>query len=153
MQLFPCFLKWYCPFLGGGLLCCTIEFIGIITSIPSSIAPHSHRLCPIFPTPPCPTLLGQPPLSSSSAASAVREVPPAIHNPVQGAVGAAALLQARASRAAVIATTAANDAAAFSSTHYIIINKHCTMFLQRAFGINPDGAAVDLWIRLYSLIV
>jgi hypothetical protein len=42
------------------LHCCTIKFIGIITSIPSSIAPHSHQLCPIFPTPPCPTLLGQP---------------------------------------------------------------------------------------------
>jgi hypothetical protein len=81
--------------------------------------------------------------SSSSAASAVRVVPPAIPNPVKGAVGAAALLQAHASQAAAIATAAANDAAVVSSAHNIIINKHRTMFLQRAFGINPDGTAAD----------
>jgi hypothetical protein len=48
-----------------------------------------------------------------------------------------------ANQAAEIANAAANDAAAVSSTHSIILKKHCTMFLQRAFGINPDGTAVD----------
>jgi hypothetical protein len=81
--------------------------------------------------------------SSSSAASAVRVVPPATPNPVEGAVGTAALFQAHASQAAAIATAAANDAAAFSSAHNIIIDKHCLTFLQHAFGINPDGTAVD----------
>jgi hypothetical protein len=46
-------------------------------------------------------------------------------------------------QAAAIATAAANDAATISSAASIILNKHCTMFLQRAFGINPDGTAVD----------
>jgi hypothetical protein len=80
---------------------------------------------------------------SSSAASAVGVVPPAIPNSVQGAVGAAAFLQVHATQAAAIATATANDAAAVSSAHNIIINKHCTMFLQRAFGIKPNGMAVD----------
>jgi hypothetical protein len=70
-------------------------------------------------------------------------VPPATPNSIKGMVGAAAFLQTRATQAAAIATAAANDAAAISSAHNIIINKHCTMFLQRAFGINPDGMAVD----------
>jgi hypothetical protein len=70
-------------------------------------------------------------------------VPPAIPRSVEGAVGAAAFLQVRATQAAVIATAAANDAAAVSTAHGIIINKHRTMFLQCAFGINPDGTAVD----------
>jgi hypothetical protein len=81
--------------------------------------------------------------SSSSAASAVGLVPPAVPRSVEGAVGDAAFLQVRATQAASIATAAANDAAAGSSAHGIILNKHCTMFLQRAFGINPDGTAVD----------
>jgi hypothetical protein len=42
----------------------------------------------------------------------------------------------------VIATAAANDAAAVNTTHAIIIEKHCTMFLQQAFGINPDGTDI-----------
>ncbi len=81
--------------------------------------------------------------SSSSAASVVRVVPPAVPSFVEGAVGAATFLQVRATQAAVIATAAANDAAAVSSAHNIIIGKHCTMFLQRAFGIKPNGTAVD----------
>jgi hypothetical protein len=79
---------------------------------------------------------------SSLAASAVWVVPPAIPNPIKGAVGAAAFHQARASQAAVIATAAANYAAAINTAHAIIIEKHCTMFLQQAFGINPDGIAI-----------
>ncbi len=81
--------------------------------------------------------------SSSSAASAVGVVPPAVPSSVEGAVGAAAFLQVRGTQAAAIATAAANDAAAVSSAHNIIIDKHLTMFLQRAFGIKPNGTAVD----------
>jgi hypothetical protein len=80
---------------------------------------------------------------SSSAASAVGVVPLAVPRSVEGAVGAAAFLQVRATRAAAIATAAANDAAAVSSAHGIILDKHRTMFLQRAFSINLDGTAVD----------
>jgi hypothetical protein len=80
---------------------------------------------------------------SSSAASAVGVVLPAIPRSVEGAVGAAAFLQVRATQAAAIAIAAANDAAAVSSAHGIILDKHCTMFFQHALGINPDGTAVD----------
>jgi hypothetical protein len=80
---------------------------------------------------------------SSSAASAIGLVPPAVPRSIKGAVGAAAFLQVRATQAAAIANAAANDAAAVSSAHGIILDKHHTMFLQRAFGINPDGTAVD----------
>jgi hypothetical protein len=82
--------------------------------------------------------------SSSSAASAVGVVPPATPNFVKGTVGASAFFQVFATQAAAIATaTATNDAAAISSAHNMIINKHCTMFLKHAFGIKPDGMAVD----------
>ncbi len=81
--------------------------------------------------------------SSSSAASTVGVVPPAIPNSTQGAVGAAAFLQVHATQAAAIATAAANDAAAISSSHNIIIDNQRTMFLQRSFGIKPDDTAVD----------
>jgi hypothetical protein len=81
--------------------------------------------------------------SSSSAASAVGVVPPVVPSSVQGAIGAAAFLKVHATQAAAIATAAANDAAAVSSAHNIIIDKHCTMFLQHAFSIKPDGMAVD----------
>ncbi len=81
--------------------------------------------------------------SSSSAASGVGVVPPGVPRSLEGAVGAAAFLQVRATQAAAIATAAANDAAAVSSANGIILDKHCTMFLQHAFGINLDGTAVD----------
>jgi hypothetical protein len=81
--------------------------------------------------------------SSSSAASMVGVVPPAIPRSVEGAVGAAAFLRVHATQAAAIANAAANDAAAVSPAHGIILDKHCTIFLQRAFGINPDGTALD----------
>jgi hypothetical protein len=80
---------------------------------------------------------------SFSAEAAVGVVPPAVPRSVEGAVGAAAFLQVRATQAAVIATAAANDAAAVSSAHSIILDKHRNMFLQHAFGINPDGTTVD----------
>ena len=81
--------------------------------------------------------------SSSSSSSVVGVVPPAVPRSIKGAVGAAAFLQVRATQAAAIANAAANGAAAVSSAHSIILKKHCTMFLQCAFGINPDGTAVD----------
>jgi hypothetical protein len=78
--------------------------------------------------------------SSSLSSSAVGVVPPAVPRSIEGAVGAAAILQVWVNQAAVIANATAN---AVSSAHSIIPKKHCTMFLQRAFGINPDGTAVD----------
>ncbi len=81
--------------------------------------------------------------SSFSAASAVGVVPPAIPDSIKGAVGAATFLRALVTQAAAIATATANDAAAVNFAHNIIIKKHRTMFLQCAFGINPDGMAVD----------
>jgi hypothetical protein len=81
--------------------------------------------------------------SSSSSSSVVGVVPPAVPRSIEGAVGAAAILQVRADQAAAIANAAANDAAAVSSAHSIILEKHRTMFLQHAFGINPDGTAVN----------
>jgi hypothetical protein len=89
--------------------------------------------------------------SSSSAASVVGVVPPAIPRSVKGAVGAAAFLQVRATLAAAIANAAANDAVAVSSAHGIILDKHCTMFSQHAFGINPDGTAGDQAVLLNRL--
>jgi hypothetical protein len=80
---------------------------------------------------------------SSSAASAVGVVPPAVPSSVEGVVGAATFLQVRVTQAAAITTAAANDAAAVSSAHNIIIGNHCTMFLQRAFGIKLNGMAED----------
>jgi hypothetical protein len=80
---------------------------------------------------------------SFSAASMVGVVPPAVPRSIEGAVGAAAFLQVRATQAAAIANAAANDAAAISSAHGIILDKHRTIFLQHAFGINPDGTALN----------
>ena len=88
---------------------------------------------------------------SSSAAFAVGVVPTAVPRSIEGAVGAATFLQVRATQAAVIANAAANDAAAVSSAHSSILKKHRTMFLQRAFGINPDGTAVDQAVLLNCL--
>ncbi len=70
-------------------------------------------------------------------------MPPAVPRSIKGAVGATAILQVQANQAAAIASAAANDAAAVSSAYTVILEKYCTMFLQRAFGINPDGTAVD----------
>ncbi len=80
--------------------------------------------------------------TSSSAASALWVVPPAIPYPIKGAVGASSFLQAGASQAAAIATAATNDAAAVNTAHAFNIKKHCTIFLQQAFGIHPNGTAI-----------
>ncbi len=83
------------------------------------------------------------PYSSSSAASAVEVAPPAVPRSIKDAIGAAPFLQVCATQAAAIATATASDAATNSSAAGIILDKHRTIFLQRAFGINPDGTAVD----------
>jgi hypothetical protein len=81
--------------------------------------------------------------SSSLSSSAVGVVPPAVPRSVEGAVGATAILQVRVNQAAAVASAAANDAAAVSFAHTVILEKHRTMFLHHAFGINPDGMAAD----------
>ncbi len=129
---------------GGGCIAAhTIKFVGIIATIPlplyHTIIGYVLSLSKITRS----ATSNKASSSSSSAASAVGIVPPAIPNSVEGMVGAAAFLQVHATQAAAIATAAANDAAAVSSAHNIIINKHRTMFLQRAFGIKPNGMAVD----------
>ena len=42
----------------------------------------------------------------------------------------------------MFAREAAADAQDFSNAHASIVAKHRKMFLQRAFGINPDGTAI-----------
>jgi hypothetical protein len=54
----------------------------------------------------------------------------------------AAVLSERADQAAAFAREAAADAQDFSNAHASIVAKHRKMFLQRAFGINPDGTAI-----------
>ena len=52
------------------------------------------------------------------------------------------MLSQRADQAAAFAREAANDALDFSNAHASIIDKHHKMFLERAFGIAPDGTMV-----------
>ena len=54
----------------------------------------------------------------------------------------AVMLSQRADQAAAFAREAANDALDFSNAHASIIDKHRKMFLERAFGIAPDGTMV-----------
>jgi hypothetical protein len=54
----------------------------------------------------------------------------------------AAILSERADQAAAFAREAAADAQDFNNAHASIVAKHRKMFLQRAFGINPDGTAI-----------
>ena len=54
----------------------------------------------------------------------------------------AGMLSQRADQAAVFAREAVNDALDFSNAHTSIIEKHHKMFLERAFGIAPDGTKV-----------
>jgi hypothetical protein len=68
--------------------------------------------------------------------------------PTDGPGGARAYVRARAVQAAAIASTAAKDAAAVKTTHTMLLEKHCKMFLQRAFGINPGGMLFR--IKLFS---
>ena len=54
----------------------------------------------------------------------------------------AVMLSQRADQAAAFAREAVNDALDFSNAHTSIIDKHRKMFLERAFGITPDGTKV-----------
>ncbi len=54
----------------------------------------------------------------------------------------AAILSERADQAAAFARDAAADAQDFNNAHASIVAKHRKMFLQRGFGINPDGTAI-----------
>jgi hypothetical protein len=54
----------------------------------------------------------------------------------------AAMLSQRADDAAAFAREAMTDAQDFTNAHASIIDKHRKMFLQRAFGIAPDGTRV-----------
>jgi hypothetical protein len=85
--------------------------------------------------------------SMSSAGCGVSSVP----NPVGGlalgdAIGPiatleeqAAALKQRAIQATVVARDATADAAQMTSAHTTMIAQHRKLFLQAAFGINPDG--------------
>ncbi len=42
----------------------------------------------------------------------------------------------------MFARKVAANAQGFSNAHASIVAKHCKIFLQRAFGINPDGTAI-----------
>ncbi len=80
---------------------------------------------------------------------------PAIPNPVPGpiiegaALGPIAALEKRAAIlgecavwAAVVAREVAADAQEINNAHATIVSQHRKMFLQRAFGINPNGTAI-----------
>ena len=53
-----------------------------------------------------------------------------------------AMLSQRADEAAAFARAAVTDAQDFSNAHASILAKHRKMFLERAFGIDPDGRSV-----------
>ncbi len=53
-----------------------------------------------------------------------------------------AILSECTDQAAAFAREAAADAQDFSNAHASIVAKHHKMFLQRAFGINPDGTSI-----------
>jgi hypothetical protein len=54
----------------------------------------------------------------------------------------AAMLSQRAEEAAAFARAAVTDAQDFTNAHASILAKHRKMFLERAFGIDPDGRTV-----------
>ncbi len=49
-------------------------------------------------------------------------------------------------KAAAFAREAVTDALDFSNAHASIIAKHRKMFLQRAFGIAPDGTVIEFFV-------
>jgi hypothetical protein len=63
--------------------------------------------------------------------------------PTNGPGGDRAYVRACAAQAPAIASTAAKDAAVVDTTHSMLLEKHCMMFLQRAFGINSDGMPIQ----------
>ncbi len=82
----------------------------------------------------------------SSVGNAAHAIPHSIVARGQGPIAfleeCAAILSERADQAAAFAREAAADAQDFNNAHASIVAKHRKMFLQRAFGINPDGTAI-----------
>ena len=78
--------------------------------------------------------------TSSSSASSVgaRPIPGNVLQRAQVS-GPRAVLQQRAHEAAEAARDAAAHADALNNAHDVIEAKHHKMFLQKAFGINPDA--------------
>jgi hypothetical protein len=82
--------------------------------------------------------------------SSVGNVAPAIPHSIlvqgQGPIAfleeRAAILSERVDQAAAFAREVAANVQDFSNAHVSIVAKHRKMFLQRAFGINPDGTAI-----------
>jgi hypothetical protein len=74
-----------------------------------------------------------------------RMLPSIIPNPLptNGLGGARAYVRACTVLATAIASAAAKDAAAVKTTHTMLLEKHCKMFLQRAIGINPNGTPIQ----------
>jgi hypothetical protein len=72
-------------------------------------------------------------------------LPPIIPNLLStyGLVGARAYFRAHTVQATAIAFAAANNTVAVDTAHTILLEKHCTMFLQRAFGVNLDGTSIQ----------
>jgi hypothetical protein len=81
---------------------------------------------------------------SSSASSSAASAPPIPGSVLQRAQvsGPRAVLQQRAQEAAEVARDAAADSDDLNKAHAVIEAKHRKMFLQKAFGINPDGTPI-----------
>jgi hypothetical protein len=67
---------------------------------------------------------------------------PARGGPIAFLEDRAAMLSRRADEAAAFARAAVTDAQDFTNAHASILAKHRKMFLERAFGIDPDGRTV-----------
>jgi hypothetical protein len=67
---------------------------------------------------------------------------PARGGPIAFLEDRAAMLSQRADEAAAFARAAVTDAQDFTNAHASILAKHRKMFLERAFGIDPDGRTV-----------
>jgi hypothetical protein len=84
--------------------------------------------------------------------SSVGNVAPAIPDSImargQGPIAfleePAAILSERTDQAAAFAREVAADAQDFNNAHASIVSKHRKMFLQGAFGINPDGTREEV---------
>jgi hypothetical protein len=74
-----------------------------------------------------------------------RMLPSIIPNPLPTdcLVGARAYVRARAAHATAIAFAAAHDAVAVDTAHTMLLEKICTIFLQRALGINPNSISIE----------
>jgi hypothetical protein len=66
----------------------------------------------------------------------------AAHGPVASLNALAAGFQQCAEKAIAAAQQAAADAAEIKDAHAKIVSQHRKLFLQKAFGINPDGTKI-----------